>query len=267
MAIPKKPKLLYQVTIERKRYFRRFSLALLVSLTAFLALIALNIIRDQGTADETVLLIGIFVAAVLAAIFFVRAVFSLGRWLGRRNETLRIFDQGFVWIRSGQESKYSWSALNTYREGGHGIYFRDKPLSQWGAHTLKMEDGRVFKVSGIYGDLRKLNGILQRPAARVTGVHMGKALRDEQAVKLNSQLTVWPGGVQVGKQEIHWSDLDVRLKGKQLMIYRKNQKGKFSKVRQFNVRRVDNVGGFMEVATTTIRSHQRERFGIYGSLS
>ena len=88
-----------------------------------------------------------------------------------------------------------------------------KPLVQWGAHKLTMQDGRVLKIDSKYGDMRKLNQILRRAAAHVTGMEMGKALRAEQPVKLNSKLTIWPGGIEVGKTEIPWSELDVKLKG------------------------------------------------------
>ncbi len=262
MALQKKPKLLYEITIERKRYFRRFTLALVVALMALVMVFALNSIRDQNAVDEAVLLIGIIVAAVVAVFFGVRAVFSLGRWLRSRNETLRIFSQGILWTRSGKDSKYGWSSLKTYREGGHGIYLRGKPLLQWGAHKITMQDGRVLKFDSRYGDMKKLNQILRRAAAHVTGMEMGKTLREEQPVRLHSKLTVWPGGIEIGKNEIPWSELDVKLKGNRLTIYRKNKKGKFAKVRQFDTRSVDNVAGFMDVATSTIRNHQRERFGV-----
>src|SRR5215510_14873494 len=103
MAIAKKPKLLYEVTIERKRFFRRFTLALVVSLMALVMVFALNIIRDQNAVDEAVLLVGIIVAAVVAVFFGVRAFFSLGRWLRFRNETLRLYSQGILWTRSGKD--------------------------------------------------------------------------------------------------------------------------------------------------------------------
>ena len=105
MALQKKPKLLYEITIERKPYFRRFTWALVVALMALVMVFALNSIRDQNTVDETVLLIGIIVAAVVAVFFGVRALFSLGRWLRARNETLRLYSQGILWTRSGKDSK------------------------------------------------------------------------------------------------------------------------------------------------------------------
>jgi hypothetical protein len=89
---------------------------------------------------------------------------------------------------------------------------------------------------------------------------MGRILREEKPVKIHPRLTVWPGGVEVGRQEIPWSELDVRLKGSQLIIRRKNRSGKFRTVRRYNARKVDNVGGFMELVSATIPNYQRERF-------
>lgn len=262
MAIPQKPKLLYQVTIERKRFFRRFAWALLATVAAAGALIALNIANERGAADATLLIVGVFIAGIVGAIFLVRALFNLWRALRRRSETLRLFDQGFVWTIAGKDYQYGWSKLQTYRDGGHGLYLGKRVLLQWGALKFRMDDDRAFKVTGVHGDLRQLSTFIGRRAAHMTGIYMGKMLRAEKPVKIHPQLIVYPGGVQVGKTEIHWSEIDVRLKNGRLSIYRKNKSGKFSRVRQYNASQVDNVGGFMEVATTTIRNHQRERFGV-----
>lgn len=262
MALPKKPRLLYEISIERRRYFQRFARTLLITVAAFGALVALNTALEQGAADSTLLVVGIIIAAAATTMFALRAAFSLWRGLRRKTETVRIFDQGLVWTRAGQEAKYGWSALQTYRLGGHGLYWGKRVLLQWGAHTLKMRDGRVFRLSGIYGDLRTLASAVGRQAAHVTGIAMGKTLREEHPVKLHRRLTVWPGGIQVDKQEIPWSEVDVRLKGGQLTVFRKTSNGKFRTVRRYRASQIENVGGFMEVASITIRNHQRERFGV-----
>jgi hypothetical protein len=262
MAIPKKPKLLYQITIRRKPYFRRFIWGFLAAITAFGALVALNTAIERQVADLTLLVVGVVVAGIVGAIFIARSIFSLLRWIRSRDETLRLFDQGFYWASQGQEAKYSWSTLKAYREGGHGVYIGGRPLMQWGAHTLTMQDDRVFKITSKHGNLRQLANLMRRPTAHVMGIKIGKALRDEEPVKFHPQLTMWPGGVQVGKQEIPWSEFDVRLKGSKMIVYQKTQNNKFRRVRQFDMHKVDNVGGFMEVATVTIRNHQRERFGV-----
>lgn len=260
MAIPQKPKLLYEITIRRGRYFRRFAWWLLAGVAALGALVALDTAAVRGMADESLLNVGKIVALIAAILFGLRALFHLIGWLRRRNETLKLFDKGLVWTKRSGTQQYSWSSLNTYREAGRGIYLGKRPLFQWGAHRLTMNDGKTLKITGVYGDLRKLGSILRKPAARVTGAVMGRTLREEEPVRLSRHLTVWPGGVEAGKLEIPWSEVDVRLKSGRLIIYRLNKAGKFQPVKRYNPRRLDNVGGFMEVATATIRNHQRERF-------
>jgi hypothetical protein len=260
MAIPQKPKLLYQVTIDRRKYVRRFVWSLLAGVTALGAFFAVNEAGGRNLIDANVLQVGSIVSLVMAALFGLRALFNLWRGLRRRTETLRLFDKGIVLTTPKGEQKFGWSQVATYREGGHGLYIGQRPLVQWGAFRLKMQNGGRLNIDGKYGDLRKVGKILRRYGAQVTGIRMGQRLRAEKPVKLNRSLTVWPGGVEIGRQEVPWSELEVQLRNGRLTLLRKNKKGKFKPIRRYNVEQVDNVGGFMEVATTTIRNHQRERF-------
>ncbi len=260
MAIPTKPKLLFQVTIKRALFMRRFMWSLLATVAALGAAGALNAAAERGIADSGLLAIGVAAGLLAAVLFGLRGLFNLWLWLRRRNETVRIFDRGLVWTRTKDEWKYGWSQLDIYRDNGHGLYLGKRVIAQWGAQSLTMTDGRAFKITGAYGDLRQIGAILRRYAAHYTGIRMGRMLREEQPVKLHHQLTVWPGGVEIGKTEIPWSDMDVRLQNRRLAILKKSESGKFKPFRQFNTSSVNNVGGFMELATTTIRNHQRERF-------
>jgi len=260
MAIPQKPKLLYQVTIERQASIRRFIWSLLATVAGLAAFFALEEGRARGMADPMLLQAGGVVSLAAAALFGLRALVSLWNGLRLRTENLRIFDKGILLKTPKGERKYGWSQVKTYREGGHGLYLGKRPLLQWGAHRLKMQNGETLKIGGRYGDLRQLGAIIRRYAAHVTGIQMGQMLRAEKPVKLSRSLTVWPGGVEVGRQEIPWSEVEVQRRHNRLIILRKNAKGKFRPVRRYNVQRVDNVGGFIEVATATIRNHQPERF-------
>jgi len=260
MAIPQKPKRLYQVTIERRKYIRRLVWSLLAAVGGLGAFFALEEAKIREMADPAILQAGGIISLVAAGLFGLRALIYLWLGLRRRTETLRIFDKGIVVTTPKGERKYSWSQVKIYREGGRGLYLGKRPLAQWGSHRLKMQNGERFTLSGKYGDLRQTGAILRRYAAHSTGIQMGQALRAEKPVKLRRGLTVWPGGVAVGKQEIPWSELEVQLKRGRLTILRKNRKGKFRPVRRYSVQQVDNVGGFMEVAAATIRNHQRERF-------
>jgi hypothetical protein len=261
MAIPQKPRLLYQVTIERRKYFRRFVWSLLAGVAAVAAFLALEETVNRGVeADPKVLQLGSMVSLIVAALFGLRALANLWLGLRRRTETLRLFDKGLALTTAKGDQKYGWSQVTKFREGGSGIYLGRRTLLQWGAPRLKMQTGKSFALNGKYGDLRKINAVLRRYVSPMLGTQMGQMLRAEKPVKLSRSLTIWPGGVQVGKQEIPWSEIEVQLKNSTLNIMRKNAKGKFKTVRRYNVKQVDNVGGFMEVATATIRNHQRERF-------
>lgn len=260
MAIPQKPKLLLQVTTRRAVHLRRFIWSLLGTVAAFGALVAVEEAAGRGVIDWPIRVIGTIVSLGVVTLFAIRGLLSLWRWLRHRDETLRFFDKGFTWSQRNQEYKYGWSQLEAYREGGQGIYAGERPIFQWGSHRLKMQDGRVFKISGRYGDLRQFANTIRRYAARATGMQMGRALREGQQIRLHRRLSIWPRGIEAGKHEIYWGDVEVKLKGKRLTVLRKTDSGKFKPVRSYNTRQVDNVGGFMEIATATIRNHQRERF-------
>jgi hypothetical protein len=258
--VPTRPRLIWQATIRRKHYFRRFAWSVLAAVAGMGGLVALDEAAGRGLADRTTLQVGGAVAAVMIVYFGLRALVNLWRCLTRRNEDLRFFDQGFSWTRGGVKYSAPWTKLRAYREGHHGIYLGKRPLLQWGAVRMTMRDGRVFKVTGAYGDMRRFARAVRQIAADITGTWMGRALRNEHSVQLHRKLILHPGGVEVGKHEIPWSELETSLKRGRLVIYRLNQKGKFKPVKSYSAGSVDNVAGFLELAHGTIRNWQRERF-------
>jgi hypothetical protein len=268
-ALPQKPKLLYKIVSERKPYFRRFRRALTGAAVAILLYLCLTLIPAVYTQFEAAGDLGFLVwqgaallLAVLIALFIGVMLFNLIFWLRRREETLRFYDQGIVWTRKGEDEKYGWGSIQVYRDGSRGWYIGDRPIVQFGSQRVTLKDGTVLNFTGRYGDLREIARIIRPRAARVTGVQIANTIREELPFRLGRGLTVWPGGVEVDKKEIHWSELDVRVQGQQLTVYQKRSDGKFKALRRYNTRKLDNVGGFMEVATSTIKNHQRERFGV-----
>jgi len=259
--VPSRPKLIWQATVSRRLFFRRFAWSLLAAVASIGALAALDEALGRHLADRNLLKAGEILAIVATILFALRALINLLNGLRRKNETLRFFDKGFSWTRGDQEYRYSWTKLQSFREGAHGIYLGSRPLLQWGAYTLKMRDGRAFRVTGAYGDLRRFGRAVRRLAADVTGVWMGRALREGHGVGLNRNLTLYPDGVKAGKHEVHWSELETRLKNGRLAIMRKTDRGKFKTVKTFRADTIDNMGGFLELAHGTIRNWQRERFG------
>ena len=257
-GVPRKPRLLLEAQIERRLYWRRFRFSLLVLVVVMLALVALRLaggrITDQ--LSPAVLDVGRLAALVLSILLFLRVMVNLSRWLTRRDEHIRIFDQGLMWSRNGSARKYGWDKLRVLREQGHGLYLGKRPLVQWGGHTLKMADGEVYRFAPYHGDLRQFIRVVRPFAAEATGERMARMLREEKPIRLHPRLTVWPGGVEIGKQELPWGLLDVRVSSGRLMIRQRDDKGKYRVVRRYPVGQVDNVGGFLELATTTIQTHR-----------
>ncbi|MBZ0297967.1 MAG: hypothetical protein K8L99_35770, partial [Anaerolineae bacterium] len=120
---------MFESRVERQPYWRRFRFSLIVLVIILVTLLVLRWVRDRAAAsdvviDPNILDVGRVVGIILVALLFLRAVVNLGRWFARRDEHIRIYDQGFAWTRSGVTHKYSWNKLRTLRERGHGIYLR-----------------------------------------------------------------------------------------------------------------------------------------------
>ncbi len=257
-----KPRLIFQANVERKRFFRRFTLAFIVALACGVAWFALEQAGMRGLIDPAVLGVGQIVALVVFVIFTARALVSLFVWLRLKNESLKVFDKGFTWTRGKDAYKSSWNKLVNFREGARALRLAGRPMLQWGAHTLTMQDQRVFKFTSTHGDPRDFVKTVRPYVAEVTGTRMGKALRAERPVKLHPKLTVWPGGVEIDKLKLPWTEIDVKVRGGKLTVFQLGKNGKFKPVRSYPISKIDNVSGFVELATSTMRSYQPERFGI-----
>ena len=256
------PKLRYQTEVNRRRFWRRFPLLLLGvggAAGAYWAL-AYSARRGDVPVDGLLLDVGRLIAAVLAGYLAVLAGLCLYRALTRRNERIKVFDKGFTWRRLGRVHKYSWNQVDVLREGAGGIYLRRKPLLTWGTHRLMMDDNKVFTFKPTHGDPRRFISAVRRPVADITGQRMASTLREEAPVVLTKGLTVFPGGIEARRKEIPWSRVNVVVKRGQLQVQQKAADGRFKTVARYPVGAVDNLGGFMELAYTTIRNHQPERF-------
>jgi len=257
-----KPNLLYGASVKRGRYFIRFMRALLLLVAVVGAYLALDeAARREGLVDWLALDIGRLVAVVLGGLIAVRGLYNLIMTFVRRGESVRFFDQGFVWNRGKQEYKYAWHQLDKYREGAGGIYLLGRwPLLQWGANRFTMRDGKVFNYNHRFGDTRGCTEVIRRYTSYVTGARMARTLRGEQPVKLNRTLTIFPTGIETRKKDIHWSEADVRMEHRRLVIRQRGKTGRFRVVSRYRPETVDNVGGLLELSAATIRNHQPERF-------
>jgi hypothetical protein len=255
------PKLLFQAEMRRRPHWRRLPILLLGVGGAAGAYWALAYAGRRGIAVDGLLLnVGKMLAVILAGYLTVLAGLALYRGLSRRHERIKIFDKGFSWRKRGRVYKHRWSEVNALREGAGGIYLGKRPLLTWGAHRLHMDSGSHFTFTAAHGDPRRFIAAVRRPVAHLTGTRMARTLREEEPVVLCKGLTVYPGGVEARKREIPWSKLNVRIRNGRLLIQQLAAKGKFKTVARYPVSRIDNLGGFMELAHTTIRNHQRERF-------
>jgi hypothetical protein len=261
--VAEKPKLLFQASVQRQPYFRRFRWWAVSAVAAVGATIALDLAgRRLTSVSQNVLLTGQVVALALVVLAAYRALTNLLRGLRRKDETVLLFDKGFVWTRGKDEYKYGWGQVVSFREGVRSLYVAGRPILQVGAQVLKMRDGRVFRFTGIQGDTRRFARIVRPIVAEIAGGNMARALRDHKMIRIHPDLTVLPVGVKAGKQQIRWEDLDIVVKNGKLLIKRKTKKGDFKTARSFDTHQIDNLGGFMEVAVVTIRNHQPERFNI-----
>jgi hypothetical protein len=257
-----KPHLIYQASVERKRFRRRFLFAFIAALAAGIAWIALEQAGARGLIDSALLGIGQIAALVVLVLSAVRAIISLITWLRRKDESLRMFDQGFTWTRGKDTYKSSWNKLITFREGARSLRIFGRPLLQWGAQTLKMHDGRVFKFTSAHGDPHEFAKAIRPFVAEVTGTRMAKALRAEKPVKLHRKLIIYPGGLEIEKLQIPWTEADVKVGGGKLTVSKLNKNGKFKSVHRYPISQIDNLSGFVEMATSTMKNYQPERFGV-----
>ncbi|GEM_PF-955969 len=251
---------IFQKSIERKRYIRAFARQLLAGLATLGAAYAIEEAKRRALVDPLVLDIGHFAAALLGGLLIVRALVFLFYAITRKDETLRFYKQGFVWRRGREGYKYPFSEVVSYYERGGGIYFAEDPIVQWGAHTIEISDGHIFRVSPRHGSLKRFARVMRSYIAHATAIQIGEQLRAGKAVKLHRALIVHTGGVETGKHEIAWRDLAVEIKRGRLVIRKRvlsrDQKHThYRVVRRIPLGKVKNVGGFYDLAQGTIRNH------------
>lgn len=254
----KQQQLLYQHEIKRVRYGRAFVRQVLGGAAAAGAYWALNEAGMRQLADATLLDVGKLAAVLLGGLLAIRAGVFLLYLLTRRNESLKFYTRGFVWTRGDHTFKYPYQELVRYCEAWHGVYLRERPLLQWGANTLTMRDGKVFKVKPRHGNMKKFARLFRPYAAYVTGIRMGQALRKGDTVKVHPKLTIYSGGVEVGNREIHWGGMAVLRRGGRIILQTYDEKRRrYRTVKKLRVSKMVNAGGFYDLAQGTIRNHKQ----------
>jgi hypothetical protein len=245
-------RVLFSAEIRRSHYFRRFVWLLVGTLTTAGAYAALQAAASRAVAHPLLLDVGKAAAILLGGLLAVRGLYNLILTFVRRSESLQVYSKGFLWTRGGKTYKYRWTQLARFREGARGIYLFRRPLLRWGTHRLEMDDERVFKFGGVHGNTRRFAHVVRPYAAYVTSVKMSRALRADRPVRLHPRLTLYPGGVEAGKTEIHWSEVNAAVKNGRLLL-RRSQEKRARTIRRYGLHRVDNVGGFLEIVSSTRR--------------
>lgn len=260
---PQKPRLIFQAALKRHALRRRFALALLVVLVCIGAAWGLNEASASGLADPLLLDAGRLGALVLGGVFGVVAIVNLVRWRTRKDELVRVFDRGLYWKRGKKdEVKASWERVTALREDVRGAFAGKRALWQSGSVTLTLDDGRALKFTPAHGDLRRYAAAVRPLVGDVLGSRIGQTLREEQPVRLHPQLILWPGGLEIGRTDLSWADVDLQLKNGTLTVLRKTPKGKFVPFHRYPTRSISDLAGFIEIAQGTMRNYQPERFGI-----
>lgn len=250
-------RLIYTVTVRRGRYIRLFLRALLGSLAAVAAYLALNEVVARGlidpVANAALLDLGRTVAIVVAAWLGARALYHLVLALVRRTETISVYHQGVAWGTKRRSQKQGWSQVTTFRESARALRVFGQPLLQWGAHVLTFEDESELRFRPYHGDPRQFARVVRPYAARITSTKMGQQLREERPVRLHRRLTIYPGGIEAGTKEIHWDDLHLRVERHRLIVRQRDAerqaRGKtpWKVVARYSIDRVDNVAGLLEL--------------------
>lgn len=255
-------RLIYAASVKRGRFGRQFLLGLLGALTSVGAYAALREagLRPDIDVPPLALDIGKLAAIILGGWLAVRSLIGLWRALTRPSQAVRVYNKGFAWEKGGVKNRYRWQQLLTFREGARGIFLGGRPLLQWGAHELTMDDRQVLRFTADMGNTRAFADAVRPYTSYVTSVRIGRLLRQNQSVKLHPKLTVTPSGVEAGKTEVTWADMDIQASRSGLSLRKRSPQGKFKTVRHYPLHALENAGGFLELAQGTIRNYQPESY-------
>jgi hypothetical protein len=252
-------RLLYTAGVRRSRYFRLLLRAMLGVLASLVLGVILVLAADRGLLPPWIAGVGQLLAFAFGVWFVFRAVVHLVHFITRRSVTVRLYDKGFVWYEHGHVDKHRWAEIVRFRMGARALGLFGYPLLDWGAQVLTVEDGSEYRFTPAMGDVEVFAQYVRPYSARVTSLRMGKALRADQPVKLSERVTVYPGGVAVGKAEVPWAELRVTVDpGWKKITLRRVQPGSKPRVlARIGVGAIDNPGGFVEIARPQIESHSQ----------
>lgn len=255
-VLPSAARLLYATGARRGLYVRFFLRALLGVLLAIALGVAVTNLAERDQQFTLLLNIALLLAIVFGLWFAIRLAVQFVRIFTRRSVTVYLYDKGLLWSEKGHTSKHRWAEVVRFREGARAVRLFGRPLIEWGAHILTMEDGSEYRFSPYLGDVEAFAQYVRPYASHITSLRMGKALRQEQPVKLSDKLVIYPGGVAVRRTEVPWAELRVTVNDTYSRItLRRVRPGARPKVlTKMPVYSLDNAGGFVEIARPQIES-------------
>jgi hypothetical protein len=262
VMVVEKPVLLYESRAERRRHMRRFLWNTLASMGGVGAYALFRTWQSNPQLPPNLVQVGITFAVGVFAIFGVRGLFALSRGFRLKSETVRFYDRGLRWTTTKAEYKYSWKQLVNLHEGYRQYRIGGRLIGQTGAASFTMADGTTLKLKPPHGDLKKAIDKIRPVITDLLSSRMAAALRDGQKLQVHPRITMVTKGIKAGNEAIRWQDVDVTAKNGRLTISKRGKGGRFTPVVRVPTRSVDNLDGFLDLATGVIQAHQPDRFGV-----
>lgn len=257
-------RVLYQFDWERRYALRRAWVTVIIAGLLVGLFVGLGLWRDLEFEQAPLVNLSRMVAFFIAAMFAVRAVFNLGRAMFRRTQKAHFSREGFAWQVDKEVSRYRWTQLKAYRKGARTWRLGRIPIRKFGQHRLTMNDGKTFVLHHAITSPEAFERVLDPIINAVMGEKIANTLRSDQAVKLHPKLIVTKNGVVVlkgGKKiGLKWSNVNLLHQRGKLIVQTLGKNGKFKTVQGFADHTIDNLGGFLELAETTIANHQPNRY-------
>ncbi len=258
------PRLIYRFEVRRRVHLRRFLWNLLVAVASIGAWAAFFYLTEQRheALSPLLLTVGQVLALGAVAVFAVRAAFAFARSLRTQSQSAQFYDRGFRWQRGTDVNQYAWSSVRNFREGHRQLRLGRLILGGWGGHTLEMKDGKVYRFTAMHGNPRIFAHVVRPYITEAVGERMAQALREGKTIRLHPQFVIARAGVQARREKIRWSELDIKIGRGRLLVKRADANGKFRTVARFPLSQINNLGAFLDLASSTIQNHQPERFNI-----
>lgn len=269
-ALDQAPELVFRGGVQRETYVKRWRWALVAMIAGggIWYILTLPLVSDAIkntaylpiTAQAVILNMGQVIGALVVLFAGGRFAINLVYASRRKTQRMKFYDRGFVWERDGETHKYSWNAVKTVREFPGELKIAGRVVRHTGGVTLKMRDGTVFTFTPIHGNVRDLIRRVSPYYAEEIGIRMGQAIRMGKTIQIHPQIAFAEQGLRIGDKTLSWArvNLDMTDDERDLLINRFDKQGNIKPVVSIPTAEIDNLGGFLEIATTTIENHQRE---------